>query len=98
MASTLYKDLTKEADKTDTAMQAAIAARTAQPPDSDAYRLYDALARAEQAKALVLAQEIDNFLLAAGAKDAISQYNNGLISIKELVETLQAIKADLLGK
>ena len=98
MASTLYKDLMKEAGKTNAAMQAALAARTAQTPGSDAYLLYDALVRAEQAKALVLAQEIDNFLLAAGAKDAISQYNNGLISIKELVETLQAIEADLLGK
>lgn len=98
MASTLYKDLTKEADKTDAAMQAAIAARTAQPPDSDAYRLYNALARAEHAKALVLAQELDNFLLTAGAKDVISRYNNGLISIKELIETLQAIEADLRGK
>lgn len=98
MASTLYKDLTKEAEKADAAMQAAIASRTPQLPGSDAYRLYDALARAEQAKAVVLSQEIDNLLLAEGAKDAISQYNNGLLSIKELVETLQAIEADLLGK
>lgn len=98
MTSTLYKDLTKEADKTDAAMQTAIAARTAQTPGSDAYHLYDALARAEQAKALVLSQEIDNLLLAEGAKDAISQYNNGLISIKELVETLLATEASLRGK
>lgn len=98
MASTLYKDLTKEADKASAAMQSAIAARTAQTPGSDAYLLYDALARAEQAKALVLFQEIDNLLLVAGAKDAISQYNNGMISIKELVETLQATEASLLGK
>ena len=97
MASTLYKDLTKEANKTDAAMQAAIAARTAQTPGSDSYLLYDALARAEQAKALVLSQEIDNLLLVAGAKNAISQYNNGQLSIKELVETLQATEASLLG-
>lgn len=98
MASTLYKDLNKEANKTDAAMQAAIAARTAQTPGSDAYHLYDAIARAEQAKALVLFQEIDNLLLVAGAKDAISQYNNGQLSIKELVETLQATEASLLGQ
>ena len=97
MASTLYKDLMKEADKTDAAMQAALAARTAQTPGSDAYLLYDALVRAEQAKGLVLFQEIDNLLLVAGAKDAISQYNNGMLTIKELVETLQATEASLLG-
>lgn len=97
MASTLYKDLNKEANKTDAAMQAAIAARTAQTPGSDAYHLYDAIARAEQAKALVLFQEIDNLLLVAGARNAISQYNNGQLSIKELVETLQATEASLLN-
>lgn len=97
MASTLYKDLTKEAEKADVAMQSAIAARTAQTPGSDAYLLYDTLARAEQAKAIVLFQELDNLLLAAGAKDAIAMYNNGQISIKELVETLQVTEAGLLG-
>lgn len=97
MASTLYKDLTKEANKADAAMRSAIAARTAQVPGSDAYHLYDALARAEQAKAVALFQEIDNLLLVAGAKDAIAQYNNGQLSIKELVETLQATEAELLG-
>lgn len=97
MASTLYKDLTKEAYRANSAMQAAIAARTAQTPGSDAYLFYDALSRAEQAKALVLSQELDNLLLVAGAKDAISQYNNGQLSIKELVETLLATEASLLG-
>ena len=96
MATNLYKVLDTELTKADVDMQSAIANRGKATPGSPDYLFADAMVRAHQAKALVLSQEIDNILLQSGAKGAIDQYNNGLISIKELVETLQAIEADLL--
>ena len=96
MATNLYKVLDAELAKAEADMQSAIVSRAKATPGSPDYLFADAMVRAYQAKAIVLSQEIDNILLQGGAKGAIDQFNNGLISIKELVETLQAIEADLL--
>jgi hypothetical protein len=91
----LYVDLEKALDKADADMQAAIVKRNEFAPDTDDFKYWTALVEAYRAMALSISQTMDNLLLEGGARAVLDQYNNGLLTLKETVDGLKAIEADL---
>lgn len=91
----LYKDLEKALGKADADMQAAIIKRNEVDHDTDDFKYWATLAEAYRAMALSISQSMDNLLLEGGARKVIDNFNNGLYSLKETVEALKAIEAEL---
>ena len=59
------------------------------------FRLYGDLFIAERAKAIALETAMEREMHSSGAKEAIDQFNNGLITLKELVSKLVEIELTL---
>ena len=91
----LYVDLEKALGKADADMQAAIIKRNEVDHDTDDFKYWATLAEAYRAMALSISQSMDNLLLEGGARVVLDQYNNGLLTLKETVDGLKAIEADL---
>ena len=58
-------------------------------------RLYDDLFIAERAKAIALETAMEREMNSSGAKEAIDQFNNGMVTLKELVNKLVSIEVEL---
>ena len=91
----LYVDLEKALGKADADMQAAIIKRNGFASDTDDFKYWAAMTEAYRAMALSISQTMDNLLLEGGARVVLDQYNNGLLTLKETVDGLKAIEADL---
>ena len=63
--------------------------------ETESYRLYDDLSIAERAKVIALETAMEREMNSSGAKEAIDQFNNGLITLKELVNKLVEIELEL---
>ena len=93
--SALYKTLQSELNKANAEGTKFIAERVKQEFGTDQYRLHDDLFIAERAKAIALETAMERELNSSGAKEAIDQFNNGLITLKELVNKLVEIELTL---
>lgn len=91
----LYVDLEKALDKVNADMLEAIVKRNEFALDTDDFKYWDALVKAYRAMALPISQTLDNLLLEGGARTILDQYNNCLLTLKETVDSLKAIEADL---
>jgi len=93
--TTLYKTLQSELNKTVEERDKVIKEREKHQFETESYRLYDDLSIAERAKVIVLETAMEREMNSSGAKEAIDQFNNGLITLKELVNKLVEIELTL---
>ena len=93
--SATYKTLQSELDKANTEGTKYIAERAKHEFGTEQYRLYDDLFVAEHAKTIALETAMEREMNSSGAKEAIDQFNNGLITLKELVNKLVEIELTL---
>ena len=93
--SAIYKTLQSELDKAIAEEAKYIAERAKHEFGTEQFRMYEALLTGERAKMIALQQSMDQELNASGAKEAIDQFNNGLITLKELVNKLVSIETEL---
>ena len=91
----IYKTLQSELDKAIKEEAKYFAERAKYQFEQEQFRMYDALLTGERAKMFALQQSMDQELNASGAKEAIDQFNNGLITLKELVGKLVEIEIEL---
>ena len=93
--SATYKTLQFELDKVITAQEKYLAERAKHDFGMEQFRLYDDLLIAERAKAIALETAMEREMNSSGAKEAIDQFNNGLVTLKELVNKLVEIELTL---
>ena len=93
--SMLYKTLQSELTKALKEMDKALTERSKHQFETESYRLYDDLSIAERAKVIALETAMEREMNSSGAKEAINQFNNGLITLKELVNKLVEIELEL---
>ena len=93
--SASYKTLQSELNKANAEGTKYIAERAKHEFGTEQYRRYDDLFVAERAKAIALETAMERELNSSGAKEAIDQFNNGLITLKELVNKLVEIELTL---
>ena len=93
--SFIYKTLQSELNKAVTEQDKHIAERAKYEFGTELFRLYDDLVIAERAKAIALETAMEREMNSSGAKEAIDQFNNGLITLKELVNKLVSIEIEL---
>ena len=93
--SAIYKTLQSALDKTLKEQDKYFEERAKHEFSTERFRLYDDLVIAERAKAIALETAIEREMNSSGAKEAIDQFNNGLITLKELVDKLVSIEVEL---
>ena len=93
--SALYKTLQSELNKASAEQVKLEAERAKHEFGTEQYRMYDDCSIAERAKAIALETAMERELNSSGAKEAIDQFNNGLITLKELVNKLAEIELTL---
>lgn len=93
--SVIYKTLQSELNKAVAEQAKHSAERAKHEFGTEQFRLYDDLFIAERAKAIALETAMEREMNSSGAKEAIDQFNNGLISLKELVNKLVSIEVEL---
>ena len=93
--SAIYKTLQSELNKANAEQAKHTKERSKHEFDTEQYRLYDDLLVAERAKAIALETAMEREMNTSGAKEAIGQFNNGLITLKELVNKLVEIELTL---
>ena len=93
--SVIYKTLQSELNKASAEQVNLGAERAKYEFESEQYRMYDDLLTAERAKAIAFETAMERELNSFGAKEAIDQFNNGLITLKELVNKLVEIELTL---
>ena len=91
----IYKTLQSELSKAVTEQAKHSAARAKHEFETEQFRLYDDLFIAERAKAIALETAMEREMNSSGAKEAIDQFNNGMITLKELVNKLVSIEIEL---
>ena len=91
----IYKTLQSELNKANAEGTKYITERAKHEFGTEQYRIYDELFVAERAKAIALETAMERELISSGAKEAIDQFNNGLITLKELVNKLVEIELTL---
>ena len=91
----IYKTLQSELNKAVTEQTKHSAAREKHEFGTEQFRLYDDLLIAERAKAIALETAMEREMNSSGAKEAIDQFNNGMITLKELVNKLVSIEVEL---
>ena len=91
----IYKTLQSELNKTLKERDKYLAERAKHDFGMEQFRLYDDLGIAERAKAIALETAMEREMNSSGAKEAIGQFNNGLITLKELVNKLVSIEVEL---
>lgn len=93
--SAIYKTLQSELNKTLKEKDKYLAERAKYDFGMEQFRLYDDLSIAERAKAIALETAMGREMNSSGAKEAIDQFNNGMITLKELVNKLVGIELTL---
>lgn len=93
--SVIYKTLQSELDKALAEEAKYFAQRAKHPFEQEQFRVYEALLTGERAKIFALQRSMDQELNASGAKEAIDRFNNGLITVKELINKLVSIEIEL---
>ena len=93
--SALYKTLQSELNKASAEQVKLGVARAKYEFGTEQFRLHDDLLIAERAKAIALETAMEREMNSSGAKEAIDQFNNGLITLKELVNKLVEIELTL---
>ncbi len=93
--SALYKTLQSELNKASAEGTKYIKERAKHEFGTEQFRLHDDLFIAERAKAIALGTAMEREMNSSGAKEAIDQFNNGLITLKELVNKLVEIELTL---
>ena len=91
----IYKTLQSELNKALAEEAKYFAQRAKHSFEQEQFRMYEALLTGERAKVFALQQSMDQELNASGAKEAIDQFNNGLITLKELANKLVSIEVEL---
>lgn len=91
----IYKTLQSELNKTLKEQDKYFDERAKHEFGTEQFRLYDDLFIAERAKAIALETAMEREMNSSGAKEAIDQFNNGLITLKELVNKLVSIELEL---
>ena len=93
--SVLYKTLQAELSKAYAEGTKYSAERAKHEFGTEQFCLYDDLFIAERAKVITLETAMEREMNSSGAKEAIDQFNNGLITLKELVNKLVEIELTL---
>lgn len=93
--SVIYKTLQSELGKAIAEEAKYFTERAKYSFEQEQFRMYEALLTGERAKMFALQSSMDQELNASGAKEAIDQFNNGLITLKELVNKLVSIEIEL---
>ena len=93
--SALYKTLQSELNKASAEQVKLGVERAKHEFETEQYRLYYGLFVAERAKTFALEAAMGRELNSSGAKEAIDQFSNGLITLKELVNKLVEIELTL---
>ena len=93
--SAIYKTLQSKLNKANAEQTKWAAERAKYDYATERFRMYDDLLIAERAKALALETAMERELKSFGAKEAIDQFNNGLVTLKELVNKLVEIERTL---
>lgn len=93
--SALYKTLRSELNKANADQTKWSKERAKYDYELEEFRMYDDLLIAERAKAIALETAMEREMNSFGAKEAIDQFNNGLITLKELVNKLVSIELEL---
>ena len=93
--SAIYKTLQSELNKANAEGTKYITERAKHEFETEKYRMYDDLFIAERAKAIALETAMEREMNSSGAKEAIDRFNNGLITLKELVKKLTEIELEL---
>ena len=93
--SALYKTLRSELNKANADQTKWSKERAKCDYEWEEFRMYDDLFIAERAKAIALETAMEREMNSSGAKEAIDQFNNGLITLKELVNKLVEIELTL---
>ena len=93
--SAIYKTLQSELNKASAEQVKLGVERAKYEFGTEQFRLRDDLFIAERAKAFALETAMEREMNSSGAKEAIDQFNNGLITLKELVNKLVEIELTL---
>lgn len=93
--SAIYKTLQSALDKAIAEQDKYFKERAEHEFGTEQFSLYDDLLIAERAKAIALETAMEREMNSSGAKEAIDQFNNGLITLKELVNKLVEIELTL---
>lgn len=93
--SAIYKTLQSELHKALAEQDEYFKERAKHEFGTEQFSLYDDLLIAERAKAIALETAMEREMNSSGAKEAIDQFNNGLITLKELVNKLVEIELTL---
>ena len=91
----IYKTLQSELGKALAEQDKYFKERAKYEFSTEQFRLYDDLVIAERAKAIALETAMEREMNSSGAKEAIDQFNNGMITLKELVNKLVSIELEL---
>ena len=93
--SAIYKTLQSELHKAVAEQDKYDKERAKYEYETEQFRLYGDLIIAERAKAIALETAMGREMNSSGAKEAIDQFNNGMITLKELVNKLVSIELEL---
>ena len=93
--SSLYKSLESFRTKTQSDLTKAQATLTSTTPGTDAHTVARITVEAETAKLRSIEASFGTILVEAGVAQLIADYNNGLITIKELLDLIAAKLAEL---
>ena len=93
--SVIYKTLQSELKKALAEQDKYFKERAKHEFSTEQFRLYDDLLVSERAKAIALETALEREMNSFGAKEAIDQFNNNLITLKELVNKLVSIELEL---
>ena len=93
--SAIYKTLQSELGKALAEQDKYFKERAKYEFETEQFRLYDDLAIAERAKVIALETAMEREMNSSGAKEAIDQFNNGMITLKKLVNKLVSVELKL---
>ena len=93
--SSLYKSLEQLRLKTEGDLAKAQATLKSTTPGTDAHTVARITVEAETAKLQSIEKSFGSLLVEAGVADLITRYNNGLISLKELLDLIAAKLVEL---
>ena len=93
--SSLYKSLESLRTKTESDLNKAQATLDSTTPGTDAHTVARVTVEAETVKLLSIKASFGTILVEAGVARLITDYNNGLITIKELLDLIAAKLAEL---
>lgn len=93
--SAIYKTLQSELNKALAEQDKYFKERAKYEFGTEQFRLYDDLVIVERAKVIALETAMEREMISSGAKEVIDQFNNGMVTLKELVNKLVSIELEL---